>query len=95
VDDEEQIVLELQYDALSHAPDAGHQLSRCLTDWRIEGAEKKRFRDARPLQTLSDQARLERFYIDGDVRQLGHVLILSSPWRKPIIPSLFSQSASS
>jgi hypothetical protein len=67
MDDEKEIVLELKHNTLSHSPHADNALAIGGADGRIDGAEKKWFRDARAFERLSHDAGHERFDINGYV----------------------------
>ena len=70
MDDEEEIVLQLEDNALAHSPNSNHSLTVRRADGRIDRAKEEWLGDAYTLECLTGDARLERFYIDGYVRQL-------------------------
>ena len=73
MNDEEEIVFELQYNPLSHSPHTENPLPIGRADGWIDRTEEKWLGDAGALERLSHNARLERFDVDGYVRQLGHL----------------------
>ncbi len=72
VDHEEQLALEANDDALADPLDRAHAASLGACDRRHRGAQHERADDAHADERLSDDARSERFLVDGDVGQLGH-----------------------
>jgi hypothetical protein len=73
MNDEEEIVVELQDNALSHPPYTENPFPIGRADGRIDRTEEKWLGDPGALEWLSHDAGLKRLDVDGYVRQLGHL----------------------
>jgi len=76
VQDEKEIALQPDDDALAEATEPRDAPARGRRERRIDGAEQEGIREAHALQTRAGDARFERFDVDDDVGQLGHLGIL-------------------
>jgi hypothetical protein len=72
VQDEEQVALEREDDALSQAAEAGHDAPRGLRERRRRRPEEERRAEPDALEPPPCGLPLEAFHVHGDVRQLGH-----------------------
>src|SRR5262249_22688119 len=65
-------VVETHRDALANAPELADGLTPGRVQGRVERADEERAVDPDGVEAPSDDPRLERLDINGDVRQLGH-----------------------
>jgi hypothetical protein len=72
MNDQKEIVLQLEDNALAHSPHTRNTLPGCRADWRIHRAEEKWLGDPHPFEWLTHHSRGESLEINRDVRQLGH-----------------------
>src|SRR5262249_33016549 len=72
VQDQEEVLLEREHDALADPFDARHSLAASLRDRRRDRPQEKRASEADLLEPLADDARTKRLEIGGDVRKLRH-----------------------
>ncbi len=75
VEDDEEIAVEREHDALAEAPEADDAASLELTRRGRDGAHQKRVADPKAFERLTEDAGVQRFEIDRDVRELGHVVL--------------------
>ena len=73
---EEEIVAEIEDDALADAAHCAHLAADEGVDRRIVGAQDKRTRDEESLQALADRVPREGLQVDANVGQLRHPGIL-------------------
>jgi hypothetical protein len=74
VDDQKQIVVKGDDDALADAADAANGLAVQRIDRRIDGAEDERAVEREPLEAASDDVARQRFKINDDVGKFGNVI---------------------
>ena len=74
VQDQEEIAVERDDDALAEARDPDHVAPAGVGERRVDGAEHERAGQAHALEPGPADARVERFDVDGDVGQLRHWL---------------------
>ena len=72
VEDEEEIALERERDALADPPHAAHRAALCARERRLDGAHEVGAHDAGTHQRRADEPRREVLDVERDVRQLGH-----------------------
>ena len=72
VENQPQLVLQADGDALADAPQGDHALGLARLGGRLGGAQQKGMGDAQTLQRLVQDAPLEGFDVNRDVWQLGH-----------------------
>ncbi len=72
VEHQPQVAFHPDRDALADAPQFAHRTALRTGERRLHCAQQERARNAHLLQLLSQDARLERADISGDVRQLRH-----------------------
>src|SRR5439155_10342971 len=72
VEDEEELALELEDDALAEAAEPDDPPALRLADRRIDGADEKWGREPDTLERLPDHARGQVLDVDDDVGKLGH-----------------------
>lgn len=68
-----EIILETNCDSLPDAPDTGDALTFRIAYRRLYGADEEWLRDANALELAANNALLESFDINCNVRQLGQV----------------------
>ena len=76
VNHREQIVLESQHDALTQALDAQQAFAFQCTDRRVDRAQQEYVGQEDFLQNGTRQQALDRFNVNGDVGEFGHVVNL-------------------
>ena len=74
---EEQVVVELEDDALAEPAQAADRLAEDGVDRRVEGAEEKRIGEPDLRQRLADDAGAEAVDVGDDVGKFGHGRMLS------------------
>jgi hypothetical protein len=79
VQDDEELVVQFQHDALADSPDAADRLAERGLQRRIVGAEQERREDLHLFQRAPGHVPLQAFEVRGDVRKLGHACDVSSP----------------
>ena len=72
VQDEPEIVVEADGDAFADAAQGAHFFAVDRGERRFDGAQQKWAGEAHALERLAQDARFERFDVDGDVGELGH-----------------------
>src|SRR4029077_5454896 len=72
MDDEEELAVEFEHDALAEAADGVDVPAFQLGRRRIERAEDKRARQSDFEQRLPEEPLLERFDVDGHIREFRH-----------------------
>ena len=72
MDDEPQLVVELDHDALAEPMHAAHDATDDRIERRLDAAQGEHVEDRVPGQRLADDPPLERFNVDRDVGELGH-----------------------
>src|SRR5437867_55302 len=72
VDDEEELVFELDHDALSEPAEPENRLPLQGAEGWLDGAKEKRARQPNAAERLSNEVRDETLDVDDDVGQLGH-----------------------
>ena len=77
VEDQEQLAVELEHDALADAAGTADRLPLHGRDGRVHGAQEERARETNRLERLAADRALERLDVDADVGQLGHALMIS------------------
>ena len=73
---EEEILLQLEDDALADPSHAGDRLPMGGVDGRVVRAEQRDAGDPNAFEPGPNHETIERFDVDGDVRKLGHFVIL-------------------
>jgi hypothetical protein len=73
MDDQKELVLEFEDDALADSPQAQNPAALDSANRRLEGTQYKRTANTDLLNGFLENALLERFYIDRNVGQLGHL----------------------
>jgi hypothetical protein len=71
MDDEEEVVVEHQDDALADAADAANSLAVKRVDGRVDGAKNERAEEMDPIDRVSRDLPGQRFEVDNDVGKLG------------------------
>jgi hypothetical protein len=74
VDDQKQIAVKGDDDALADAADAANGLAVQRIDRRIDGAEDERAVEREPLEAAADDVARQRLEIDDDVGKFGNVI---------------------
>ena len=72
MDGQEELVLELENEALAQASHPEHTLALGGFQRRIGGAQDKRTREPDVFQRFAHDVRFQKIEIDGEVRNLGH-----------------------
>jgi len=72
MNDQEELVLQLEDDALSEPAQTQDLLSRRFSNGWLEGAHNERARDPNLLDGLMEHALFERFDVHSNVRKFGH-----------------------
>ena len=72
MDDEEEIVAEVYYQAFSQTAQTLYSTTNDCRDRRIDGAEQKGVPEAEAYQGMADDVPVESFEVEGDVGEFGH-----------------------
>jgi hypothetical protein len=72
VEDQEELSLEGEDDALAEAPDAAHDAPLGGRERRLGAAQQRGTAEAHAQQPALHAARRQTLHVDLDVRQLGH-----------------------
>ena len=67
--DEKQILIELKHDSFAGSPNAAHGQASERLDRRIDRAEDERAVQLQAIEALTDQALLQCFDVNDDVRE--------------------------
>lgn len=74
MEDEPEVVFEADADAFAEAAEVDDSFARGVGERRSCGAEEKRADDADGVEGLAENARFERFDVNGDVWEFRHAL---------------------
>src|ERR1051326_5555244 len=77
MDDEPEIVVETNGDALADAAKRGHAMSKNRRQRRVRGAQKRWPGREDLFEHLAEDAALQSFNVNDDIGQFGHALAIS------------------
>src|ERR1700730_18493081 len=72
VEDEPEIVVETERDALAYSAERGNGVALNGIERRIGGAKERRPADLKVFQDVADDALLQRFHVNDDVWKFRH-----------------------
>jgi hypothetical protein len=78
MDDQKQILIEGQHDALADAADAAHGAAVEDVNRGVDGAEDERAVEREPLEAATDDVARQRLEVDDDVGEFGDVTFSAS-----------------
>jgi hypothetical protein len=82
VQDQPKIAINSDGNSLSDSPKFAHFSSFYLAQWWIDSAEQKRTREAHVFERLTNDTRLKRSNVSGDIRQLRHDIEITARGRQ-------------